>query len=107
MPDHDPVVGCGGDGPVHLHGGYTHTPNSAAPFAFNASYSHIAILHPTPPGEPPGLHVITVHRAGYPPREQPSWEWDGDPGFPTLHPSIRCTLTGWHGYLRRGRFDAV
>jgi len=32
-----------------------------------------------------------------------SWDWDGNLGSPSLHPSIHATGI-WHGWLRKGVF---
>ena len=44
-------------------------------------------------------------RGRMPPGEpaRPSWEWDGNRGYPTLKPSIqRNSACRWHGFLTRG-----
>lgn len=96
---------CGGE-IDHSGFGFDRLPDADVPFVLNHGQTRMLILHPTSGGAP-GLHAIAVHLKGTPPRETPSWEWDGNDGAPSLKQSIRCTITGWHGFLRAGRMEPL
>ena len=68
----------------------------------------LAIRHPPVPGKPkyPGIHVIEITRGKARPKEL-VWNWDGDVDAPTVRPSIRCKITGFHGYLTKGKWEVL
>ena len=104
---------------------FDRAPSPDRPWALSADRRSILILHPLIPVDPPrrmldldarlqlvlpetpratcGLHHLRIWRAGEPQPPHPCWQWDGDELAPTLHPSIQCLVSGWHGWLRRGR----
>ena len=58
------------------------------------------------------LHALVVWRPGidHRPAVDRVWEWDGDVLRPTLNPSIASGPPNnrrWHGYIRKGRLEAV
>lgn len=44
---------------------------------------------------------------GHKPHASPSWHWNGNTANPTLTPSVRQLVCGWHGYLRAGYWESV
>lgn len=40
------------------------------------------------------------------PETAPSWKWNGSLNDPTLEPSVRQLVCGWHGYLRDGYWES-
>lgn len=36
----------------------------------------------------------------------PSWRWNGSLSDPSLEPSVRQLVCGWHGWLRDGYWEA-
>ena len=96
---------CGGE-IDHEGFGFERLPTPDRPFAINRGRTRMLVLHPTTDGTP-GLHALAIHLAGLEGRESPSWSWDGNDGAPTLYPSIKCSITGWHGYLNAGRMEHV
>lgn len=40
------------------------------------------------------------------PATSPSWKWNGSLNDPTLEPSVRQLVCGWHGYLRDGYWES-
>ena len=102
------IGACDGK-PWHPHpGGFNRTPTDDQPWAFNPDRTLMAIRHPPVPGQPqyPGIHVIEITRGDARPAEL-IWNWDGNEAAPTVRPSIRCAITGWHGYLTAGRMESV
>lgn len=45
------------------------------------------------------LRFDTVYASG--------WAWDGNMDKPTVSPSVKQLVCGWHGYLRNGRWESV
>ena len=97
---------CGGEFD-HRGFGFERTPDDETPFTFNPARDRMIIKHPTPPGAPPGYHRLAIYRDGQAPPERPAWLWDGNERAPTIRPSIKCTITGWHGFLTAGRMEHI
>ncbi|UWQ92996.1 hypothetical protein K3727_09525 [Rhodobacteraceae bacterium M382] len=57
---------------------------------------------------PCGCGTTSRIRVGekFKPDGSPSWEWNGSIPDPTLTPSIKQTVCGWHGVLRDGYWEA-
>ncbi|MBY6117385.1 hypothetical protein KUW09_24540 [Mameliella alba] len=58
-----------------------------------------------------GLQRITVGHRHKPAAHGPTWNWNGSPTDPTLHPSVNLirsdSCVGWHGWLRGGYWEVV
>ena len=106
---------------------WTRTPTPETPWALDDERKHIVVLHPPIQCKPSrqlaidhlgqlvlpdeladtcGMHHLRIYREGEPPPPSPAWLWNGDEQHPTLRPSIRCLISGWHGFLTDGRMIA-
>ena len=109
---------------------YCQTPTPDRPWALSRDREHMMVLHPPRPLSPPqrclaiepssgvvilpdkprdtcGWHKLRIYRRGQRKPDGAAWLWDGNVHAPTLHPSIQCLISGWHGFLRSGRMEEI